>query len=659
MTFSTTAGRPRQALLAIALCASIAGAATAKAAPTAGDAAVAAPQAPAPAPDYVMREEMISMRDGVKLFTVIIIPHAAKAAPVLLTRTPFGAQAFVRRDARSLAELLPPGEAIFPAAGYIRVYQDVRGRNRSQGVYEVARPARGPLNPSETDHTTDAYDTIDWLVSHLAQSNGSVGMVGSSYAGFTVAMALLDPHPALKAAVPQNPMIDGWMGDDWFHHGAFRQNTFDFLAVVARNEGLPRKDYDDYELFRRVGSAGDMARSAGLAQHPFWRQLEAHPAYGAHWRDQALDRLLAAKALKVPTLWVGALWDQEDSYGAVRAYEALEAKDDQNDRNFLVLGPWRHGGMNGDGSQLGPLAFDSDTGRQFRERVLLPFLDEHLRAGSEKADLPPVLAFQTGSNQWRAMTRWPPTCAGACPAASRRLFLRSQGKLSFEPPEVSSPRDADTYVSDPDRPVPYAARPVRNDDPGQWRNWLTADQRFAEGRPDVLTYVSDPLIEPLALSGAPGVSLHAATTGSDADWVVKLIDVNPDEAPGRSELGGYELMVAGDIFRGRYRQGFDQALPIKAGKADLYRFSLPHLNHVFLPGHRIMVQVQSSWFPLYDRNPQTFVSNIFNAKLADYRSAVQTVFRSAAAPSSIDLPITTAAPVGWSSSPAVETAVRP
>ena len=599
-------------------------------------------RAPDAGRDFDIQEVMIPMRDGVKLFTLIILPKGARAAPILLTRTPYNASArLIHAEATHVAAALPLSDAPFLADGYIRVFQDVRGKNRSQGDYVLTRPLRGPLNSSEVDHATDAYDTIDWLVKNLPQSNGRVGMIGSSYEGFTVVMALMSPHPALKAAVPENPMIDGWKGDDWFHNGAFRQINLGFFSahLSAKDGGsdLPRAGLDDYDNFRRGGSAGDLARQGGLNQLPYWRKLTEHPAYDAYWQAQALDRLIASRPLTTPILWVASLWDQEDMWGAVHAYAAIEPQDKNNDMNFLALGPWRHSGVNYDGSSLGPIRFDGDTARQFRERVLKPFLDGRLKSGATPARIPPVYAYETGTNHWRELEAWPPTCAAPCPSATRPLYLRAGGALSFEPPDERA-QAYDQYVSDPAKPVPYVARPVRRDTIEQWRTWLVADQRFVDGRPDVLTYMTDPLTEPLKVRGTPQANLYASTSGTDVDWVVKLIDVYPDETPGQPELGGYQLMVSADIFRGRYRRSASTAEPIQSGEVDLYRFDLPQVNHVFLPGHRVMVQIQSSWFPLYDRNPQTFVDNIFFAPPAAYQVATQRVERSVGAASFVALP---------------------
>ena len=591
--------------------------------------------------DYVKREEMIPMRDGVRLHTVIVIPKGVQHAPIILTRTPYNASKRAERNVSPrMPATLPLGDEVFASDGYIRVFQDVRGKYKSEGDYVMTRPLRGPLNDSKVDHSTDAYDTIDWLVKHVKESNGKVGMLGSSYEGFTVLMALVNPHPALKAAVPMSPMVDGWKGDDWFHNGAFRQTNFDYIygQTAAKDDSLhvPRGAFDDYANFLKYGSAGDYAKHFGFTQLGFWNKIVEHPAYDAYWQGQALDPVIAAQPLGVPRMIVASLWDQEDMYGAIATYEATEPKDTANDRNFLVLGPWRHSGVNYDGSMLGALKFDGDTALQFRRDVMKPFLDAYLKDGAPKADTPPVFVYETGTNRWRRETRWPLACAQGCASTSKPIYLHAGGTLDFARADGSA---FDEYVSDPAKPVPYQPRPVHFEDGDAWRRWLVVDQRFVDGRTDVLSYASAPLTAPLKIAGAPLVNLFASTSGSDSDWVVKLVDVYPDEVPAQPELGGYQLGVAMDIFRGRYRESLEHPSAIPADTVQAYRFELPNADHVFLPGHRIMVQVQSSWFPLYDRNPQTWVDNIFLAKPGDYRKATQRVYVAGEQASFIDLPV--------------------
>jgi len=593
--------------------------------------------------DYVKRVEMVPMRDGVKLYTVIVIPKAATHAPILLTRTPYNAAGrAMRTESPHMLDELPLSDEVFVKAGYIRVFQDVRGKYGSEGEYLMTPPPIGPLNPNGPNDTTDAYDTIDWLVKNVSQTNGKVGMLGSSYEGFTVVMALLHPHPALKVTAPESPMVDGWMGDDWFHYGAFRQVNLDYFSGQTSAHGggptIAREGYDDYTNFLKKGSAGDFARSGGLDQLPFWRKVEEHPAYDAFWQGQALDKAITAQPLTVPTMWLQGLWDQEDMWGAIHSYTALEPKDTANDKNYLVMGPWRHSQVNREGFSLGPLLWDGDTTLQFRRDVLLPFFNQYLLDGAPKADTPPVLIYNTGENHWDRFKAWPLSCDAECPAKTRALYLTANEGLSFDRPNTSTAK-FDEYVSDPSKPVPYRPRPVFTGDGEGWGAWLVTDQRFVDGRPDVLTYESEPLTAPLRLSGAPQVNLYASTSGSDSDWVVKLIDVFPGTVPSEPKMGGYELSVSLDIFRGRYRSSFEHPEAIVPDKPLLYRFGLPTVNHVFLPGHRVMVQVQSSLFPLYDRNPQTFVPNIFDAKPGDYQKAKQRVWHTPSEASFISLPV--------------------
>jgi uncharacterized protein len=594
--------------------------------------------------DYLKREVMIPMRDGVKLHTVIVVPKGARGAPMILTRTPYDASNRAEHSVSPhLLATLPVADEVFVARGYIRVYQDVRGKYGSEGEYVMTRELRGPLNPTSVDHSTDAWDTIDWLVKNVRESNGRVGMIGSSYEGFTVLMALIDPHPALRAAVPECPMVDGWKGDDWFHNGAFRQSNFDYIygQTTRRGEGkkIPRGVFDDYELFLRLGSAGAFARHFGIDALPFFAKLSEHPAYDEFWRGQALDQILAAQPLKVPTLYVTSLWDQEDMYGGVHAYAATKAKDRSNDLVYLVLGPWRHSGINDDGTTLGPLKFAGDTALEARRDVIEPFLAEHLKDAAPRGDTPPAFVFETGTNLWRRLPAWPLSCESGCAARSEPLYLQPHFGLDFTAPPVKSGTPFDEYVSDPAKPVPYIPRPVQFADRAAWRRWLLMDQRFVADRTDVLSYTSEVLRAPLHIAGAPMVNLFASTSGTDSDWVVKLIDVYPDEVPSDPALGGYQLPVAMDIFRGRYRESLTHPSPIPAGKVQQYRFALPQVNHVFLPGHRLMVQIQSSWFPLYDRNPQSYVDNIFFARPEDYRKATQRVFHIGGVSSYIDLPL--------------------
>ena len=601
--------------------------------------------------DYERREAMISMRDGVKLHTVILVPKGARRAPILLTRTPYSADGLTTHT--NSAHLGPTlygydnATDVIVEGGYIRVIQDIRGKYGSEGDYVMNRPLHGPQNPTPVDEATDTYDSIDWLVKNIPETNGKVGILGISYDGFLPLMALVNPHPALKVAVPMNPMVDGWMGDDWFHNGAFREQN---MPYIYEQEGTRSNEahwwtanFDDYDQYMRAGSAGELGRIHGLEQVGFWKKILAHPAYDSFWSDQAMDKVLAAQfaanGLKVPVMLVHSLWDQEDIYGANAVYKTIKPLDTMNDKVFLVLGPWHHGQEIEDAASLGAIRFGSDTGTWFRQNVLQPFLDHYLKDDGPSVAVSPVTAFETGVNRWQSLSAWPPA------PVTKPLYLQPGLKLGFVPSTASTTDAAYTeYVSDPAKPVPFRARPsqpIGYDSPLTWVQWLVDDQREASGRPDVVTFTSDILTNPVHISGQPIANLVASTSGTDSDWVVKLIDVYPDEVAGQPELGGYELPIAEDIFRGRYRESFAGPKAIEPDKPFTYRFALPPSNHVFLTGHRIMVQVQSSWFPLYDRNPQTFVPNIFWAKPGDYKKATQRIYHAPGAASSIDLPIVT------------------
>jgi len=621
--------------------------------------------------EYERREVMIPMRDGVKLHTVIIVPKTATAnrkAPILLTRTPYNATELTSHAASShLGPILNGYDnalEVIVEGGYIRVVQDVRGKYGSEGDYVMNRPLRGPLNPTKVDHATDTYDTIDWLVKNIPESNGRVGILGISYDGFLPLMALVNPHPALKVSVPMNPMVDGWMGDDWFHNGAFRQQNMPYIyeQVASRTNEYKwwTTNADDYDMYLNAGSAGELGRRRGLEQIGFWRKVLEHPSYDSFWQEQAVDKILKKEPLKVPVMLVHSLWDQEDIYGDIAVYKAIESKDTNNDKVFLVLGPWHHGQEIAEGSSLGAVKFGSDTAMYFRQHILRPFLDHYLKDDAPRLDVAPVNAFETGTNEWRTYKSWPLTynpdtssdqALAQMGARSVQLipsshpaplYLNAGMKLSFR---ESGPEDRvpyDEYISDPAKPVPNRVRPVAAtgyDTCAQWPCWLVDDQREFSGRTDVLAYTSDVLTAPVRISGQPLVNLFASTSGTDSDWVVKLIDVYPDEVAADAKMGGYQLAVSMDIFRGRYRESLETPKAITPNEPLLYRWSLPTVNHVFLPGHRIMVQIQSSWFPLYDRNPQTFVPNIFWAKPVDFKKATQRVYHAPGKASSIELPL--------------------
>ncbi|WP_428377513.1 CocE/NonD family hydrolase [Lichenicoccus sp.] len=588
--------------------------------------------------DYSRRIVMIPMRDGVHLRTVILIPRGAAHAPILLTRTPYDALEKVSENpSSSLAGVLGDGDVVdrlVTEDGYIRVLQDVRGKHGSEGDYVMTRPLAGPLNPTGVDESTDAWDTIDWLVHHTPQSNGRVGILGISYDGFTSLMALLHPHPALKAAVPINAMVDGWMGDDWFHQGAFRTGS---LAYIYEQEATRGSDlhwwssaYDDYTELMRAGSAGALGRSHGLQQTGYFGKLLAHPAYDGFWQQQAIDRLLARQGLGVPTLLVHSLWDQEDIYGNIAVWNAVKP-DDRAGLLHLAIGPWFHHQERLDGSAIGPIRFGSDTSAYFRDHILKPFFDRTLKDDTQAPATPPVTDFVTGIDLWEQRADWPGS------VHMQSLHLGPEAGLGFSPGAGGAPTYR-SYVSDPANPVPFLPRPVHLSGPKgeeSWQTWLASDQRTVSGRPDVLEYSTPPLTRALRVSGRPVADIDLSTTGTDGDLVVKLIDVYPDVAGREPVLGGYELMISADIQRGRYRADFAHPRPLTPGAMQRWHVMLPTANHVFLPGHRIMVQVQSSWFPLYDRNPQSYVANIFDAKPSDYRRAEIRIFDS----STVELPV--------------------
>jgi putative CocE/NonD family hydrolase len=590
--------------------------------------------------DYTRRDVMIPMRDGVKLHTVVLVPKGASRSPILLTRTPYNADELTGHSESShLGPLLKGSDSsllsgydnpleVILEGGYIRVVQDVRGKYKSEGDYVMNRPLSGPLNPTPVDHATDTYDTVDWLVKNTPESNGKVGILGISYDGFLSLMALINPHPALKVSVPMNPMVDGWMGDDWFHNGAFRQQNLPYIyeqVATRANEAKWWTSYhDDFNMYLEAGSAGELAQRRGMEVIGFWRKILAHPAYDEFWREQAMDRVLAARPPQIPVMLVHSLWDQEDIYGAMAVYRAIGARSNV----FLVMGPWHHVQEIMDGGSLGALKFPMDTALYFRQHILRPFLDEYLKDAAPKSGIAKVTAYETGGNRWQQLNSWP----GA--SQPSRLYMAQSGKTAF----AAGDSGFDEYISDPAKPVPFRTRPIQPTGYSacaQWACWLVDDQREASGRPDVAVWTSEVLTEPLKIAGQPMVNLTASTSGTDSDWVVKLIDVYPDEVAGQPQMGGYQLMVSADIFRGRYREGFETAKAIEPNKPLPYRFALPTANHVFLKGHRLMVQVQSAWFPLYDRNPQTFVPNIFWAKPEDFKKATQRIYHS----SYIELPM--------------------
>ncbi len=593
-----------------------------------------------PSADFIRREAMVPMRDGVKLYTIIVMKKGVTNGPILLSRTPYDAHHAAHRvESQRIVDVLDVMDAEFAEDGYVRVYQDIRGLHRSEGEYVMNRPIVGPLNSTGIDESTDAYDTVEWLTKNIPEGNGKVGIIGSSYLGFTSLMAIIKPHPALKAAVAESPMVDGWIGDDWFHNGAFRVSSLDYAVGQGTNKANGGGEFalgggDHYTRYLEAGSIGDFAKMLRIEHYPGVRKFFENPAYTDFWSLQAVDKWLAAEPLTVPTMIELGQWDQEDSYGGPAAYRALEPKDKNNDMVSLVIGPWRHSGANHYGYDLGALTFTGDTAREWRVKYVKPFFDHWLKGGPDPKT-PPVLTYTTGVNQWQVSPRWP---MGSPKAA----YLADGGKITFERPAKAGHYE---YLSDPAHPVPFIPRPIDMADPMQWKPWLVHDQRFVSGRPDVASWTSAPLDKPVHIMGAPTVELFAATTGTDSDWVVKLIDVYPNDVPepdfqgAKPGMAGFELPIGIEIFRGRYVKSFAKPAPLKPGKIEHYRWELPNVDHVFLPGHRIMVQVQSTLFPLYDRNPQTYVDNIMFAKPEDYQKATQSVWFGGESASAVVLPV--------------------
>ena len=595
--------------------------------------------------NWSVRTLQVPMRDGVKLNTMVVLPRGVKNAPIIFARTPYGAEkAITGAPSNDYRLALPIAYADLAEAGYIVAVQDVRGRYGSEGDYIINRPLVGPLNNTKVDHSTDAYDSINWMVKNIPETNGKVGTIGVSYGGLTTLYSMINPHPALKAAVPINPLADGWMGDDWFHNGAYRQSFLDWVYRMSADKSskyaLQFDRQDVYESWLTAGSVSEMAKLWGIDKLPMFQKLVAHPAYDEFWQLQALDKTLGKEPLKVPTLYVHSLWDQEDIYGAPATYAAMEPKDRRNDGNYMIIGPWRHGqSMSADGSKLGAITFNGNSSSWYRQKVLIPFFDEHLKDGGGKSGIAPVTAFETGANEWRRYDRWPMSCASGCPSQSKPIYLSADGGLGWTSPTGAG--GFAEYVSDPARPVTYRQRPILGtyNPLTTWGQWLVDDQRFAEARPDVVTFVSDVLTDDVRLAGEPIAKFFASTSGTDSDWVVKLIDVYPAEYAEAPEMGGYELAISMDILRGRYRESFSKPAPIPANQVLPYEIKLPQVSHKFLKGHRMMVQIQSTWFPLYDRNPQKYVPNIFTAQKTDYQKATQRIWTSAKYPSRIELPV--------------------
>ncbi|MHB8502437.1 MAG: CocE/NonD family hydrolase [Candidatus Acidiferrales bacterium] len=595
-------------------------------------------QAPTP-PDYSplfdKTDVMITARDGVKLHTEIYTPKNSTAPlPIVMERTPYG----LHDDDKGYSLILTRYAEMIPD-GYIFVFQDIRGRYGSEGTFVMQRPVRDPKDAKAIDEGTDTYDTIDWLVKNVPHNNSRVGLVGISYGGWLTVMGMLDPHPALKAVSEQASPADMFLGDDFHHNGAFRLSyAFEYSTMMETgktNFAFQFDLFDTYEWYLRLGALSNANKKYIHGTLPTWNNFVAHPNYDAFWKQEGMPYILTKP--RVPNLNVAGWWDQEDFYGPMKIYELLE-KNDPDHLNYLVAGPWNHGGWGRSlGDSLGPISFGSNTGLYFRQKIEAPWFAYWLK---NKGNLPlkEALLFQTGSDKWVQFDSWPPH-----DAAARELYFHEDGKLSFEPPKPAATRAFDSYVSDPAHPVPYRHRPIDmtypTDHPGGWFTWLVQDQRFVDNRPDVLTWQTDELTEDTTLAGQVTAKLFASTTGSDSDWIVKLIDVYPQKYTDDWKLSGYELMIADEVFRGRFRKSFEKPEPITPDAITPFTIDLHTANHVFKKGHRIMVQVQSTWFPIIDRNPQKFVPNIFEAKESDFQKATQRIYRSNEFPSGVVLSI--------------------
>jgi len=589
-------------------------------------------QPPAKPEIFTRQEVMIPSRDGVKLQTVIFTPKQVSGPlPILMTRTPYG----VPETERTILEGGNYDDLI--ADGYIFVFQNIRGRFKSEGTFVMQRAPRDKRDPKSIDESTDAYDTVEWLVHNVPNNNGKVGIRGVSYAGWTTAMALLDPHPALKAASEQASPADMFLGDDFHHNGAFRLSYgFEYSALLETakeaNTNFKFDTYDTYEWYLKLGALSNANARYFHGQLPTWNDFVNHPNRDEFWQKQAFATYLTKTT--VPNLNVAGWWDQEDFYGPQKVYALLEKNDGQH-LNYFVAGPWNHGGWaHGRGDKLGPVAFGSDTSKYFRSKIEAPWFAYWLH-GKGSVPVSEATVFETGSNQWKSYDAWPPRNG----IAEKKLYFRAGRQLSFDAPTESGPV-FDTYISDPANPVPYRPRPVMPTYPGpEWPVWLLQDQRFVDHRPDVLTWATGVLDRDVVIAGDVIADLYASTSGTDSDWIVKLIDVYPEDYPQDPKMGGYQLIVADEVFRGRFRNSFEKPQPLKPNTANEFKFSLHTNDHAFLKGHRIMVQVQSTWFPLIDRNPQKYVESIFKAQELDYIQATQRIFRSKEAPSSLILPV--------------------
>jgi hypothetical protein len=582
--------------------------------------------------DYVRSEAMIPMRDGVELHAVILRPADIKTPlPILMQRTPYG----VDGTDRTSFFLQRPELA---RDGYIYVAEDIRGRYKSEGKFVMMRPLADHRDPNAIDESTDAYDTVDWLVKNVPGNNGRVGVLGTSYPGFLAMMAGIDPHPAVKAISPQAPMIDVWMGDDFFHNGAFRQSYgYDYVLGLESSKTEIQVSYgrdksgdpvDGFNYFLSRGSFAEDVKQSGSRLLPTWKLFLDHPAYDPVWSSRGVEHQLNSVA--VPTLTVGGYYDQEDMYGPQEEYARLEPHD-TNHENFLVLGPWRHGYWSSSSQYLGNLNFGEPIGTEFRKRIEAKFFARTLK-DEPGFELTNTASFQTGSNTWKSYSQFPPT--ESRPTA---LYLGSAGQLGWS----AATREATaSYISDPADPVPYRHRPIQPtySDGSEWYNWLTEDQRFVTGRKDVAVWKLPVLRKDLTITGEVVADIFASTTGTDTDLIVKLIDEYPDGGADPA-MRGYQLMTNAEIFRGRYLSGFDRPAALAPGSIHEYKFSLHDVDHVFKAGHTVMVEIQSTWFPLYDRNPQTFVPNIMVAQPDAYQPETITIYSGPGHDSAIEVPV--------------------
>ncbi|HXG92526.1 MAG TPA: CocE/NonD family hydrolase [Blastocatellia bacterium] len=580
---------------------------------------------------YTKHEYRIPMRDGVKLFTSVYIPKdTSKKYPILLNRTPYSVAPYGEDKYKDSIGPSP----LFAKEGYIIVYQDVRGRFMSEGEYMDVRPHKAKkAGPTDTDESTDTYDTIEWLIKNIPNNNGRVGQWGISYPGFYTSMGIMEAHPALKAASPQAPIADWFIGDDFHHNGAFfLPHAFLFYNFFGRPRSGPTTEYppgfeigtnDGYKFFLQMGPLRNSNDKYFKGQIAFWNELMNHPNYDDFWKARNTRPHLVN--IKPAVMTVGGWFDAEDLFGALNTYKSIE-KQNPGAYNILVMGPWFHGGWaRGDGERLGGVSFGAKTSVFYRENIELPFFNYYLK---DKGDLklPEAYVFETGTNTWKTYDAWPPKNV-----ETQNLYLHAGGKLSFTAPAGAQP-GFDEYVSDPAKPVPF----INNIAIGMTREYMTDDQRFAERRPDVLTYQTDVLTEDVTVAGPITASLFVSTSGTDSDYVVKVIDVYPDNAG--QGMGGYEMLVRGEPMRARFRNSYSNPEPMIPNKVDKVEFVLPDVNHTFQKGHRIMVQIQSSWFPLVDRNPQKFV-DIYKATEKDFQKATERVYRSARMASHLKLSV--------------------